>query len=182
MRLAVHTSQRTPLVGTLEGIDVAWFDDLASAIEACREADAVWLPIGNIAPGQVGQVVTAASRLRWIHVSNAGVEMLPLELLRERGAILTNGAGLHAEPIADHVIACILAAARGLPALMRAQFDHRWAPELAGRREVFGSEVLIIGYGQIGRAIASRVKALGMEVIGVRRKAGDEPGVVSGDA
>jgi phosphoglycerate dehydrogenase-like enzyme len=102
---------------------------------------------------------------------------------RERGVTLTNGAGLYAIPIAEHVVMCMLAARLNLLGLMRAQAAATWAPEMESDQELNGSVALILGYGALGRAVGERVRALGVTVLGARRRADllREDGVSSGD-
>ena len=112
-----------------------------------------------------------APRLRWVHVGSAGVDGLPLGELEAAGVLLTNARGQHADAMADHALALLLALSRGLPAFVEAQARRSWQPagasgepgELAGRR------LGILGYGAIGQAIAGRAVAFGMEVWATRR-------------
>lgn len=119
-----------------------------------------------------------AAGLRWLHISNTGLDGFPLQQVIERDIILTNGAGLNAEAIADHAIAGMLAARRGLHRLLRAQAERRWAPKETGDSEIRGAKVLVHGYGTIGRAVAERARALGMGVTAVRRHPDGLPGLV----
>lgn len=138
--------------------------------EALRTADAV-------AAVRIPEAaIRAAKNLKWIHRGATGVEDLVTPTLRDSDIILTNSSGAHSSNIAEHVIAMILAFARGFPSLFRAQSDRAWD---SGRLEspVFeltGQTVLLAGVGDIGQAVASRARALGMTTIGVRRRS-DQP-------
>jgi phosphoglycerate dehydrogenase-like enzyme len=96
---------------------------------------------------------------------------------------VTNSRGIQSTAIAEHVMACLLALSRGLPAIVRRQDARVWAQnEMVGDRSpwlVHGRRMGIIGLGTIGRAVAVRAAALGMEVVGVRRRPeqGGGPGV-----
>lgn len=116
---------------------------------------------------------TAAGRLRWIHVGSAGVERLPLGELLAQGITLTNARGEHAEAMADHAFALLLAMARHIPEFAAAQRERRWAPRgcgvLAGRR------MGLLGFGSIGREIARRAAVFGMEIWATRRRPAPDP-------
>ena len=99
---------------------------------------------------------------------------MPLDLFRERGVVLTNGAGLYAQPIAEHVVMCMLAARLNLLGMLRAQAAAAWTPDVESDQELSGSAALILGYGELGRAIATRLVALGVDVLAARRSAGLE--------
>jgi phosphoglycerate dehydrogenase-like enzyme len=111
-----------------------------------------------------------APRLRWILATSAGVDKLPAAVAAR--VLLTNGNGLGAEPIAEHVIGGLLMLARGAPQYLRQQTEHRWERSFQAR-EIAGMTMGVIGMGAIGRAVARRSRALGLRVIGVRRSAGE---------
>jgi phosphoglycerate dehydrogenase-like enzyme len=122
----------------------------------------------------------AGDRLRWAHSGAAGVGGSLHPAMIESDVVLTNSAGVHAEPIADTVLAAILYFARGLDFAVRLQAEHRWdrGPwEEAGApvRELSQLTLGVHGLGGIGRAIARRGVALGMRVLATRRRPGDAP-------
>jgi phosphoglycerate dehydrogenase-like enzyme len=113
--------------------------------------------------------LAAAKRLRWIHVSAAGVSQLMRPDVRARGIVITNSRGVHAIPMAEHTIGMMVALAHKFPAAMRAQMQRKWAQvELwdAPPRpsELYGKTLLLVGFGAVGREIAKYVKPFGMHV------------------
>lgn len=119
-------------------------------------------------------MVRRATRLRWVHSSAVAVGTLPLRDLSARGVVVTNSRGIQSPAIAEHVIACLLALAKRLPRIIRDQDARRWAQnEIVGDASpwlVQGRTMGIIGLGTIGEAVAARATALGMRVVGVRRR------------
>lgn len=170
MLVAVPKWYRDLVAPSLDGARPAWYGDGEAALKALRKADAFWHELWGPGQPELAELLDAAPAVRWIHVSSAGVEWVDLDLLRRRRIRLTNGAGLHAPPIAEHAVMCMLAARRGLLPLVRAQLEHRWERHFGGRAELAGAKVLVLGYGLIGRAIGLKAKALGAEVTGVRRR------------
>jgi D-2-hydroxyacid dehydrogenase (NADP+) len=83
---------------------------------------------------------------------------------------------VQAVPIAEHVMACLLALARRLPQTLRDQQERTWRPNaLIGEASpwlIAGRTIGIIGVGTLGEAIAVRAKAFGMRVLGMRRHPG----------
>ena len=148
------------------------------AITAVRGAE-IYLGYGVSA----GVAQAARATLKWAHTSTAGVGS-SVPHLRGTGVVLTNSAGVHADPIADWTIAAIGYFARGLDRMREFQAAEHWAqPEVAGLeisvREFAELRVGIFGLGGIGAAVARRALALGMSVAGVRRRPerGGPPGV-----
>jgi len=121
-----------------------------------------------------GVVAAGKGTLRWAHSGTAGIGA-SLASLRGSGIVLTNSAGIHAEPIADWVIAAIGYFARGLDCIRDAQAAGHWAKTkftdlLIPVREFRDVRVGIVGLGGIGSAVARRALALQMPVAGVRRR------------
>jgi phosphoglycerate dehydrogenase-like enzyme len=119
-------------------------------------------------------IIAAGESLGWVHTAAAGVGGSLTPALRASGALITNSREVHATPIAEWVLAAIGFCARGFLPAVAAQGEHRWAKaELASLdtpiRELCDLRVGIIGYGGIGRAVARRCSALGMQVRAVRR-------------
>jgi phosphoglycerate dehydrogenase-like enzyme len=110
--------------------------------------------------------LATASQLKWVQWIGAGVENAPLAAMKQRGIVLTNNRGVHATNIAEHVIALMLAFARALPFLLQAQSRAEWADESGRKRvmEIQGTNLLSVGAGNIGRALATRAIALGQNV------------------
>lgn len=113
-----------------------------------------------------------APKLKWMQTVGAGVDDIVSPELIARGILVTNNSGVHASNIAEHVLCMMLAFARKLPLQIRGQIAHEWRDDV-GRQGVFelgGQTLMIVGMGNIGRALAERANALGMKVIGVRRQ------------
>jgi phosphoglycerate dehydrogenase-like enzyme len=123
--------------------------------------------------------LAAAPRLRWLHSSAVAVETLALPELFARGVTVSNSRGVQATPIAEHVMAVVLALAKRLPFALEGQRDKRWTQnEFVDDRLPWllsGRTLGLIGVGTIGSALARRAKAFGMRVIAVRRRASGEP-------
>lgn len=136
-------------------------------IELAETADVAF------ALGLPKEAVARAPRLTWVHCSGHAVGHFPLADFGARGVIVTNSRGVQAIPIAEHVMACLLALARRLPETMRDQQERWWRPnELIGDASPWvlsGRTLGIVGVGTIGEAIAVRAKPFGMHVMGVRR-------------
>jgi phosphoglycerate dehydrogenase-like enzyme len=119
----------------------------------------------------------AAPRLRWVHSAAAGARATLFREMRDSDVVLTNSAGIYAEPLAEWAMAAVLHFARGFDLAVRGKLEGRWPyDEMAAfghpQREVAGSTIGIVGFGGIGRAIGQRARALGMHVLAVRSRTG----------
>jgi phosphoglycerate dehydrogenase-like enzyme len=112
--------------------------------------------------------------LEWVHLRSTGIDRFPNWIFEVSQVTVTRGG--YAVPIAEYVMAAILAQAKSIPGI--------WV----GSREAWGKHRLgqledrtlgIVGYGRIGAGIARRAQAFDMRVLGTKRTAtsGTEDGV-----
>lgn len=160
-----------------EWVDARWYASKDEALALAPEAEIGWFDMHS--KDDMARVFTLATRLKWLNSVYAGVEAFPLDLLRTRGVVLTNGAGINAVPIAEYVVMLMLAQAKNYREVVRAQDRHEWLKDSPGKRELFGSKALILGYGAIGQEVEKRLAGFGMTVSKVRRSAG--PGTLGPD-
>jgi phosphoglycerate dehydrogenase-like enzyme len=106
------------------------------------------------------------SGVRVVQALTAGYDRVAA--LLPAGVTLCTARGLHDSSTAEHALALILAAQRELPRWSRAQEEGRW--EHAHTRSLAGSRVLIVGYGSIGSALDSRLRACEAETVRVARR------------
>lgn len=139
------------------------------AVEAIRDAE-VYLGFGIARP-----LFLEARGLRWVHSAAAGVGSALFPEMVAGEVLFTNSAGVHAVPIAEHVVGGVLFLLRGLDVAVDLQREGRWdkAPFVGGEvpvRELGECRVLIVGAGGLGSAIAERMAAFGARCTGVRRR------------
>lgn len=108
------------------------------------------------------------SPLRWVQTWSAGVEKLPLEAMKERGILLTNASGVHAEPITAVIVSFMLMFTRNMHTAIRNQQRRRWYSD-GQEGELTGKTAVIAGTGAIGSETARIAKAFRMNTIGVSR-------------
>ena len=140
----------------------------AQRAEALNDCDAAYTWI--LSSAELAQ----APKLRWVHTSAVAVETLCLADLFARGIAVSNTRGVQAVPIAEHVMAVVLALSKQLPFVIENQQQARWAQnEFIGARLPWllkGRTLGLVGVGTIGAEIARRADAFGMRVIALRRR------------
>ncbi len=109
---------------------------------------------------------TLAPNLRWVQAIGAGIDHLHDCGLPD-AVVVTNAAGVAALPIAEFVIARLLAVWKRLGDLDALQREHTWKPTFG--RVFDGSTVGVVGLGAIGGAVARLAGALGANTLGIRR-------------
>ncbi len=122
-------------------------------------------------------VLAAAPRVRIVASHSVGVDHVDLSACRARGILVTNTPDVLTDATADLAFALILAVARRLregEALARSGTWDGWKPrELLGV-SLAGKTLGIYGFGRIGRAVARRGEAFGMEVVSFDKEGTEE--------
>jgi phosphoglycerate dehydrogenase-like enzyme len=113
------------------------------------------------------QVLGMCPNLQWIHSRWAGLDSLLFPELVESDVILTNGRGVFSPSLGEFALAAILYFAKDFRRMIRNQAAGVWRP--FDVEEIAGKTVGIVGYGDIGRAVATRVRAMGMRVLAMKR-------------
>ena len=108
--------------------------------------------------------------LGWIHSIQAGVDRFPFDRLAAESITLTNSTGIHGDTVGETVAGYMLSFARGLHRYRDRQNGAEWHREAWDRAfSLADSSACVVGLGTLGRGIAVRADALGMDVVGVRR-------------
>ncbi|MEZ5693148.1 MAG: D-2-hydroxyacid dehydrogenase [Altererythrobacter sp.] len=173
MPIALLSSLIRPLVEPHlpDAIDARFFSSLDELYAMAPEAEIGWFDLNEKEP--MAEAVTLASNLKWLNSIYAGLDFLPLDLLRQRGVTITNGVGINAIAIAEYVTMMMLVHAKGYREVVRAQDRREWLPDSPGKIELPGTRALLLGFGAIGQQIKPRLEGLGVEVVPVRRSGAD---------
>lgn len=121
-------------------------------------------------------------KLEIISVFGVGYDGVPVAYCKKRGLKVTNTPDVLTDDVADVALALVLMTGRGFVRLNRFVHAGDWekrGPELTTK--LGGRKVGILGLGRIGKAIAERVRAMGMKVAYTGRKPQDVPYEYVGD-
>jgi phosphoglycerate dehydrogenase-like enzyme len=171
MTIAVMSALVRPLIETQlpPDLDVRWFMTKEEAMALAPIADIGWFDMYD--KNDMAETISAATNLKWLNSIYAGVDGMPIPQLRDRGVMVTNGAGINAITIAEYVVMGMLTMAKGYRDVVHAQGRHDWLQDSPGKIELFGSKALLLGYGAIGKLIEERLNAFHVDVTIVRRSA-----------
>ena len=115
------------------------------------------------------QVFNMCSDVRWVHSRSAGLDKVLFPELVASGVPLTNGSGVFSQSLGEFSLAAILYFAKDFRRMIRNQVAGVW--EQFDVEEIAGQTVGIVGYGDIGRAVATRAHAVGMQILATKRHA-----------
>ena len=158
------------------------FDPLPDGVSLVTEpeADVELAVLGIDQQSRLSSLIPAMTSLRVIQSLNSGVDWL-LPTLPATVEVY-NASGVHDAAVAEWIVAVLLSLRRRLPDLREAQQRGEWivntndatangAPPIGPIDTLEGGNVLIVGFGSIGRALATRLSPFGIRVQGVARRA-----------
>ncbi len=120
-------------------------------------------------PSQLASALAAGPEIRWIQLPFAGIE--PFHGHLDPSRTWTSGKGVYADPVAEMVLAMLLAGLRDLVGYARAR---TWSEPVG--RNLFGSHVVVLGGGEITRSLLRLLAPFGCRVTVLRRQRDAFPG------
>ena len=130
-----------------------------------------WLSVDvfreRMAPGFF-EILSGAAGLEWMQTVSAGLDHPFFRQVMERGARLCN-SDAQAPPIAEYVIASVLYRYQNISRRTQVQAERQW--DSTDFREIYGSDWLIVGFGNIGKRVGRMVRGFEGRVTGVKRNA-----------
>jgi len=115
----------------------------------------------------IREVFLMSPAVRWVHSRSAGLERTLFPELIASDVIMTNGSGVFSPSLGEFALGAILYFAKDFRRMIRNQMAGVWEP--FDVLPIAGQTVGIVGYGDIGRAVATRVRAMEMKVLAVKR-------------
>lgn len=146
---------------------------------ACSTEDEMIELLGDADGAQVGilppttrRVMESCPQLKVVSRFGVGVDSIDLQAATDLGVMVCNVPGSNTTEVADHAMALLLSLTRRLFDAISGTRAGGWAddPRHMGRyrgniRRLAGHTVGIIGFGNIGRAFATRVRGFGVSRI-----------------
>jgi D-3-phosphoglycerate dehydrogenase / 2-oxoglutarate reductase len=134
----------------------------ADLAETLAKADAL---VVRSATNVTAALLDAAPRLRVIARAGTGVDNVDVAAATARGIVVMNTPGANSVSVAEHALALMLALARAIPAADAAMKRGVWDKKRLTGAELRGKLLGIVGFGRIGREVAARARAFGMEIV-----------------
>ena len=156
-------------IGILKELELAFCPRNApdeAILAAGRDADFIAVdPMTTVS----AEVIRAMPHLKLVHSEGVGYNNIALEAAKEKGVYVCNCRGVNAGAVAEQTVLLILALLRNLQAGDRAvrqgeQILWKERTMREGMRELSDCKVGLVGFGDIGRATAERLRPFGCEL------------------
>lgn len=126
--------------------------------------------IGNVAI----DLLKNAPNLKWLQLNSAGADKYCEAGALPQNTILTNATGAYGLALSEYMLAVLMAMQKKLYRYHDNQNQKLWHDE-GQVTSVCNSTILVVGLGNIGSCFAQKVKALGANVIGIKRRITTKP-------
>lgn len=160
-------------------LDVRPGMDRPTLLEAVAGADAL---VVRSATRADAEVVAAGKSLRVIGRAGIGVDNIDRAAAAARGIVVVNTPGANATATAEHTLAMLLAACRRIPAAHASVAAGEWRRADFVGVELSGRTLGVVGFGRIGRMVAERARAFGMQIVAYDPYVTAEAGAAAGAA
>lgn len=128
------------------------------------------LPAVEISVGwskKFSEQLLASDQLKWVQSISAGVDYLPLNDFSDREILLSNGSGIHALSISEHIIGVLLGYYRGLNQSVKNQVQKIWGQDAIHYDQLAGKNLLVVGTGHIGQQLSKSIRSLSVNTYGI---------------
>jgi len=122
------------------------------------------------------EVIDAASNLKIVVRGGVGLDNIDVKYAEAKGVVVRNTPKASSDSVAELTIGYLLALARKIPQASMSMSAGEWKKKALEGTEIADKTLGLIGLGNIGRAVARRAVALGMNVIFFRRTPTEMPG------
>ena len=173
MRIPILAAQ-FEAVAARHGADVVHAPDAVSLHRALADADALWIWPAYYDAALARVLERDAPRLRWIQLMTMGYDQV-LEHGAPQGTTITNAGDSYAPTVAEHAVTLLLALVRRIPEMGARSAAGMWDQSVTARIGTLnGATVAVLGFGNIGREIATRLRGFGARIIAVTRSGRDD--------
>jgi phosphoglycerate dehydrogenase-like enzyme len=123
----------------------------------------------------LGDLLNALPSIEWVHARSAGIDFVTSDALTEanKRVVITNNKGSFSSTLSEYTMMACSYFAKDLPRLLKQKNNRNW--EKYSVKELRGATLGIIGYGDIGRAVARLASAYGMKIVALRRNPEKSP-------
>lgn len=143
-------------------VDVQVGLEPASLLEAIVGAHAL---IVRSATQVTAEVLAAGADLEVVGRAGVGLDNVDVAAATAQGVMVVNAPESNIISAAEHTVALMMAQARNIPQAHAALVESRWERSEWEGVELHGKTLGIVGFGRIGRLVATRAKALGMRIV-----------------
>ena len=136
-------------------------------LEQVKDANVI---IGNIPV----DILKNIPDLEFVQLNSAGTNGYADNPDFPKNVALANASGAYGVAISECILAGILTLMKHIPCYIKNQYNHEWKDE-GSVKSIYGSNILVLGLGDIGKEFSKRAYAMGAHITGIKRNVKDKP-------
>jgi phosphoglycerate dehydrogenase-like enzyme len=172
MRVVIRThvlAQQFEALAQRYGVEAVAVGEAEAMRRELADADALWTWPHFYDAELVALLARHQPRLRWVQLPTMGYDSVELHGV-PHGVTVTTAGDAYAPTVAEHAVLLLLALVRRLPEMVRNAEQRRWDQSNAVKiGTLHGATVAVVGFGNIGREVAVRLRAFGARIVAVTR-------------
>ena len=136
-------------------------------LEQVKDANVI---IGNIPV----DILKNIPDLEFVQLNSAGTNGYADNPDFPKNVALANASGAYGVAISECILAGILTLMKHIPSYIKNQSNHEWKDE-GSVKSIYGSNILVLGLGDIGKEFSKRAYTMGAHITGIKRNVKDKP-------
>lgn len=136
-------------------------------LEQVKDANVI---IGNIPV----DILKNIPDLEFVQLNSAGTNGYADNPDFPKNVALANASGAYGVAISESILAGILTLMKHIPSYIKNQSNHEWKDE-GSVKSIYGSNILVLGLGDIGKEFSKRAYTMGAHITGIKRNVKDKP-------
>lgn len=116
--------------------------------------------------------ITKLANLKLIQLTSIGIDQVPVDILKEKGILLTNNKGGYSIPIGEWIVLKLLEMLKNSRVFYEKQAKKIWKMDTS-LLELYGKTIGFIGTGSIASEAAKRLRGFGVNIIGLNSNGRD---------
>lgn len=136
-------------------------------LEQVKDANVI---IGNIPV----DILKNIPDLEFVQLNSAGTNGYADNPDFPKNVALANASGAYGVAILECILAGILTLMKHIPSYIKNQSNHEWKDE-GSVKSIYGSNILVLGLGDIGKEFSKRAYTMGAHITGIKRNVKDKP-------
>lgn len=165
--IPLKTEQKKILESSSSNCEFIHLGLIKPTLEQIKDANVI---IGNIPV----DILKNIPDLEFVQLNSAGTNGYADNPDFPKNVALANASGAYGVAISECILAGILTLMKHIPSYIKNQSNHEWKDE-GSVKSIYGSNILVLGLGDIGKEFSKRAYTMGAHITGIKRNVKDKP-------
>ena len=165
--IPLKTEHKKILESSASNCEFGHLGQIKPSLDQIKDANVI---IGNIPV----DILKNIPNLEFVQLNSAGTNGYADNPDFPKNVALANASGAYGVAISECILAGILTLMKHISSYIKNQSNHEWKDE-GSVKSIYGSNILVLGLGDIGKEFSKRAYAMGAHITGIKRNVKDKP-------